>query len=200
MNKQLNDEEKDSQLRDDIRLLGALLGEIIAEQQGLPVFAAIEEVRQLSVQYRRFDDNAARTKLEARLEALTQDETISLIRSFSIFSMLSNIAEDCHLIRRNRQHELAGMPAREASLDYTIAELSRVGVNRDVVLARLKKTESVPVLTAHPTEVQRKSVLDAQQSIIALIRHRDEIQLTLEEANAWRRCTAPQSGARRCGA
>lgn len=82
MNKQLNDEEKDSQLRDDIRLLGALLGEIIAEQQGLPVFAAIEEVRQLSVQYRRFDDNAARTKLEARLEALTQDETISLILDF----------------------------------------------------------------------------------------------------------------------
>ncbi len=179
-------DDKDSQLRDDIRLLGALLGEIIAEQQGLPVFAAIEEVRQLSVQYRRFDDNAARAKLEARLEELTQDETISLIRSFSIFSMLSNIAEDCHLIRRNRQHELAGMPAREASLDYTIPELERVGVNRDAVLARLKQTESVPVLTAHPTEVQRKSVLDAQQSIIALIRHRDEIQLTLEEANAWR--------------
>ncbi len=179
-------DDKDSQLRDDIRLLGALLGEIIAEQQGLPVFAAIEEVRQLSVQYRRFDDNAARAKLEARLEALTQDETISLIRSFSIFSMLSNIAEDCHLIRLNRQHELAGMPAREASLDYTIPELERVGVNRDKVLSRLKQTESVPVLTAHPTEVQRKSVLDAQQSIIALIRHRDEIQLTLEEANAWR--------------
>lgn len=179
-------DDKDSPLREDIRLLGALLGEIIAEQQGLPVFTAIEEVRQLSVQYRRFDDNAARAELEARLEALSQDETISLIRSFSIFSMLSNIAEDCHLIRRNRQHELAGMPAREASLDYTIAELNRVGVNRDAVLARLKQTESVPVLTAHPTEVQRKSVLDAQQSIIALIRHRDEIQLTLEEANAWR--------------
>jgi len=182
----VNQDDKDQQLRDDIRLLGALLGEIIAEQQGLPVFNAIEEVRQLSVQYRRFDDKAARAKLEARLEALSQDETISLIRSFSIFSMLSNIAEDCHLIRRNRQHELAGMPAREASLDYTIPELERVGVNRDAVLARLKQTESVPVLTAHPTEVQRKSVLDAQQSIIALIRHRDEIQLTREEANAWR--------------
>jgi len=186
VNNLVNEEDKDQQLRDDIRLLGALLGEIIAEQQGLPVFTAIEEVRQLSVQYRRFDDNTARAKLEARLEALTQDETISLIRSFSIFSMLSNIAEDCHLIRRNRQHELVGMPAREASLDYTIAELNRVGVNRDAVLARLKQTESVPVLTAHPTEVQRKSVLDAQQSIIALIRHRDEIQLTLEERNAWR--------------
>jgi phosphoenolpyruvate carboxylase len=182
----VNQDDKDQQLRDDIRLLGALLGEIIAEQQGLPVFNAIEEVRQLSVQYRRFDDKAARAKLEARLEALSQDETISLIRSFSIFSMLSNIAEDCHLIRRNRQHELAGMPAREASLDYTIPELERVGVNREAVLVRLKQTESVPVLTAHPTEVQRKSVLDAQQSIIALIRHRDEIQLTREEANAWR--------------
>ncbi|MCZ8016331.1 MAG: phosphoenolpyruvate carboxylase [Limnobacter sp.] len=182
----MNIEDKDQQLRDDIRLLGALLGEIIAEQQGQPVFAAIEEVRQLSVQYRRFDDKAARAKLEARLEALSQDETISLIRSFSIFSMLSNIAEDCHLIRRNRQHELADMPAREASLDYTIPELNRVGVNRSDLLARLKQTESVPVLTAHPTEVQRKSVLDAQQSIIALIRQRDEIQLTKEEAEAWR--------------
>jgi len=182
----VNIEDKDQQLRDDIRLLGALLGEIIAEQQGQPVFAAIEEVRQLSVQYRRFDDKAARAQLEARLEALSQDETISLIRSFSIFSMLSNIAEDCHLIRRNRQHELAGMPAREASLDFTIPELNRVGVNRNALLARLKQTESVPVLTAHPTEVQRKSVLDAQQSIIALIRQRDEIQLTKEEAQAWR--------------
>jgi phosphoenolpyruvate carboxylase len=182
----VNIEDKDQQLRDDIRLLGALLGEIIAEQQGRPVFAAIEEVRQLSVQYRRFDDKAARAKLEARLEALSQDETISLIRSFSIFSMLSNIAEDCHLIRRNRQHELAGMPAREASLDYTIPELNRVGVHRDALLARLKQTESVPVLTAHPTEVQRKSVLDAQQSIIALIRNRDEIRLTAEEMDAWR--------------
>ena len=182
----MNIEDKDQQLRDDIRLLGALLGEIIAEQQGQPVFAAIEEVRQLSVQYRRFDDKAARAQLEARLEALSQDETISLIRSFSIFSMLSNIAEDCHLIRRNRQHELAGMTAREASLDYTIPELNRVGVSRNALLTRLKHTESVPVLTAHPTEVQRKSVLDAQQSIIALIRHRDEIRLTTDEATAWR--------------
>ena len=66
----MNIEDKDQQLRDDIRLLGALLGEIIAEQQGQPVFAAIEEVRQLSVQYRRFDDKAARAQLEARLEAL----------------------------------------------------------------------------------------------------------------------------------
>ena len=78
MSSSVNQDDQDQQLRDDIRLLGALLGEIIAEQQGLPVFNAIEEVRQLSVQYRRFDDKAARAKLEARLEALSQDETISL--------------------------------------------------------------------------------------------------------------------------
>jgi len=61
-------EDKDSPLREDIRLLGALLGEIIAEQQGLPVFTAIEEVRQLSVQYRRFDDDAARAELAAHYD------------------------------------------------------------------------------------------------------------------------------------
>ncbi|MFN4328815.1 MAG: phosphoenolpyruvate carboxylase [Limnobacter sp.] len=178
--------DKDSPLKEDIRLLGGLLGEVIAEQQGQAVFEAIEEIRQLSVKYRRFDDLGARQRLEDRLAGLSRDETISLIRSFSVFSMLSNIAEDCHLIRRNRQHELAGMPAREASLDYTVDELVAQGVPVQALVDRLSQSETVPVLTAHPTEVQRKSVLDAQQSISELLRQRDFTTLTPIEQLQWR--------------
>lgn len=178
--------EKDEQLRQDIRLLGGLLGEIIQEQQGRSTFESIEQVRQLSVKYRRFEDVQAREQLEARLEKLSQDETISLIRAFSIFSMLSNIAEDCHLMRRTRQFELQGSAPREGSLEFTLDELQKHGKSRADLAKRLADSETVAVLTAHPTEVQRKSVLDAQQSITALIRQRDATDMTLKEKEEWR--------------
>lgn len=178
--------EKDEQLRQDIRLLGGLLGEIIQEQQGRSIFENIEQVRQLSVKYRRFEDVQAREQLETRLEKLSQDETISLIRAFSIFSMLSNIAEDCHLMRRTRQFELQGSAPREGSLEFTLDELQKHGKSRADLAKRLADSETVAVLTAHPTEVQRKSVLDAQQSITALIRQRDATEMTLKEKEEWR--------------
>lgn len=178
--------EKDEQLRQDIRLLGGLLGEIIQEQQGRPTFDNIEQVRQLSVKYRRFEDVPAREQLEARLEKLSQDETISLIRAFSIFSMLCNIAEDCHLMRRTRQFDLQGSAPREGSLEFTLDELQKHGKSRADLAKRLADSETVAVLTAHPTEVQRKSVLDAQQSITALIRQRDATEMTPAEKEEWR--------------
>lgn len=178
--------EKDEQLRQDIRLLGGMLGEIIQEQQGRSIFENIEQVRQLSVKYRRFEDVQAREQLETRLEKLSQDETISLIRAFSIFSMLSNIAEDCHLMRRTRQFELQGSAPREGSLEFTLDELQKHGKSRADLAKRLADSETVAVLTAHPTEVQRKSVLDAQQSITALIRQRDATEMTLKEREEWR--------------
>ncbi|MDH4394778.1 MAG: phosphoenolpyruvate carboxylase [Limnobacter sp.] len=186
LNTGLNLIEKDEQLRQDIRLLGGMLGEIIQEQQGQSIFDNIEQVRQLSVKYRRFDDVQAREQLEARLEKLSQDETISLIRAFSIFSMLSNIAEDCHLMRRTRQFEMQGKAPREGSLEFTLDELQKHGKSRADLAKRLADSETVAVLTAHPTEVQRKSVLDAQQSISALIRQRDATEMTPAEKEEWR--------------
>lgn len=180
----LTDDSGES-LREDIRLLGGLLGEIIQEQQGPVVFEAIENVRKLSVQYRRFDDANARNALEAQLSALSKDETVTLIRAFSIFSMLSNIAEDCQLIRRAREHELKGSSPREGSLDYTFDELSRLGKSRADIARRLANSETVAVLTAHPTEVQRKSVLDAQQDIASLLRLRDSTPMTAAERRQW---------------
>ena len=92
----------DLALREDIRLLGRLLGDIVRQQQGEAVFATVERIRQISIQFRRDDDDAARSELEATLNSLSRDTTIEIVRAFAYFSHLANIAEDQHNIRSAR--------------------------------------------------------------------------------------------------
>jgi len=105
--------DKDAPLREDIRLLGRLLGDTVRDQQGEAVFGLIERIRQNSVRFRRDDDIAARRELEEILDALSREQTIQVVRAFSYFSHLANIAEDQHHIRRSRAHLIAGSAARE---------------------------------------------------------------------------------------
>ncbi|HMZ30844.1 MAG TPA: phosphoenolpyruvate carboxylase, partial [Thauera aminoaromatica] len=97
-------QDKDAPLRDDIRLLGRLLGDTVRDQQGEAAFGLIERIRQNSVRFRRDDDIAARRELEDILDALSREQTIQVVRAFSYFSHLANIAEDQHHIRRRRAH------------------------------------------------------------------------------------------------
>ena len=92
----------DLALRKDIRLLGRLLGDVVRQQQGEAVFATVERIRQISIQFRRDDDDAARSELEATLNSLSRDTTIEIVRAFAYFSHLANIAEDQHNIRSAR--------------------------------------------------------------------------------------------------
>src|SRR5262245_28475834 len=110
--------DKDQPLRDDIRLLGRLLGETVREREGEEIFAVIEKIRQLSLRHHRDDDHSARRELVDVLDALSLDETVLVVRAFSYFSHLANIAEDQHHIRRGRAHALAGSPPREGDLAY----------------------------------------------------------------------------------
>ncbi|HAG76343.1 MAG TPA: hypothetical protein DCL53_12970, partial [Thauera sp.] len=87
---------KDHPLREDIRLLGRVLGDTVREQEGDATFDCIEQIRQNSVRFRRDDDIAARRELEDILDALSRDQTIQVVRAFSYFSHLANIAEDQH--------------------------------------------------------------------------------------------------------
>ena len=96
------DIEADARLREDIRLLGRILGDTVRDQQGAAAFELIERIRQNSVRFRRDDDIAARRELEAMLDALSREQTIQVARAFSYFSHLANIAEDQHHIRRSR--------------------------------------------------------------------------------------------------
>jgi phosphoenolpyruvate carboxylase len=165
---------KNQPLVDDIRLLGRILGDVIREQEGHEAFELIERVRQLSVAYRLKRDASAGRVLDRLLKNLSGDQTVSVIRAFSYFSHLANIAEDRHHVRRREVHEREGH-LQEGSLAMAFERLFDAGLRAEEVAATLAQAYISPVLTAHPTEVQRKSILDAERAIAELVGARDRL-------------------------
>ena len=160
--------EKNKPLVDDIRLLGRILGDVIREQEGQAAFDLVERVRQLAVAYRLKRDARAGRGLDRLLTGLSGDRTVSVIRAFSYFSHLANIAEDRHHLRRRSVHDAQGH-LQEGSLAMAFERLARRGINADRIAETLQHAFISPVLTAHPTEVQRKSILDAERAIAELL-------------------------------
>ncbi len=161
-------------LVEDIRLLGRILGDVIRDQEGEAVFVLIEQIRQLSVAFRRDADHAANKTLSKLLTSLSSDETVSVIRAFTYFSHLANLAEDRHHIRRRAIHERAGS-TQQGSIELTLKRLHAAGIEPPAIAQALANSFVSPVLTAHPTEVQRKSILDGERSIAHLLTARDDI-------------------------
>ena len=179
---QLDVAEKDLPLRDDIRLLGRILGDTVRGQEGDAVFAIVERIRQASVRFHRDEDRAAQRELDSTLDGLSRDQTIQIIRAFSYFSHLANIAEDQHHIRRTRAHAQAASAPREGTLAHALARAAEAGISRDQ-LRRFFDTALVsPVLTAHPTEVRRKSTIDREVEVAQLLAQRDRMRHTPEES------------------
>ncbi|KVV41952.1 phosphoenolpyruvate carboxylase [Burkholderia ubonensis] len=174
-------EDKDRPLFEDIRFLGRLLGDVVREQEGDAVFDVVETIRQTAVKFRREDDREAAQTLEKKLRKLTPEQTVSVVRAFSYFSHLANIAEDRHHNRRRRIHALAGSAPQPGTVAFALDQLKQAGGASKGVLQRFfDDALIVPVLTAHPTEVQRKSILDAQHDIARLLAERDQ-ELTARE-------------------
>ena len=107
-----DDADKDRALRDDIRLLGRILGDTVREQEGEETYALVEQIRQASIRFHRHNEAGARRELEAVLDSLSADQTLAIVRAFSYFSHLANIAEDQHHIRRNRAHAILALGRR----------------------------------------------------------------------------------------
>ena len=174
-------QDKELPLREDIRLLGRILGDTLREQEGEGVFDLIERTRQNAIRFRRDRDPEAKRELEAMLNKLDPVRTIAVVRAFSYFSQLANIAEDQHHNRRRRAHLIAGSPPQEGSVALALSRAGAEGVTAEQVSAFFRSALISPVLTAHPTEVQRKSILDCQLEIARLLTERDRLQLTPEE-------------------
>ncbi|RAI04561.1 phosphoenolpyruvate carboxylase [Acuticoccus sediminis] len=174
-------DDKDAPLREDIRLVGRLLGEVVRTQEGGEIFALIEQVRKLGLRFHRDEDPTAREELEDILSHLSRGGAIQTIRAFSYFSHLANICEDQHHIRRNRAHQIAKSDPRDGSLALTLSRLAEGGFTPDDIRAALEHALISPVLTAHPTEVRRKSALDREREIAALLTQRDRGNLTPQE-------------------
>jgi phosphoenolpyruvate carboxylase len=163
-------------LVEDIRLLGRMLGDVIREQEGVEAYDLIEKIRTLSVAFRRDADHEADKALKKLLKSLSGDQTVSVIRAFTYFSHLANLAEDRHHIRRREIHERAG-DTQEGSIEVAMSRLRWAGISTKTISNTLAHSYVSPVLTAHPTEVQRKSILDAERDIAQLLTTRDEIKL-----------------------
>ncbi len=113
--------EEDARLRNDIRLLGRILGDTVRDQEGADVFDLVERIRQTSIRFHRDDDRPARRELELILDSMSISQTVRIVRAFSYFSHLANIAEDQNNIRQMRTRSTAGGAPRSGTLALTLA-------------------------------------------------------------------------------
>lgn len=176
--------DKDLPLREDIRLLGRLLGDTIRSQEGEEVFETVERIRQTSIRFHRDEDGGARLLLERILDGLSLARAAKIIRGFSYFSHLANIAEDQHRIRRSRAHARAGSPPRPSTMAYALSQAKEAGVSRQDIEDFFTSASVCPVLTAHPTEVRRSSTIGREMEIAELLARGDRLDATPEEEAA----------------
>ncbi|HEY4633901.1 MAG TPA: phosphoenolpyruvate carboxylase, partial [Candidatus Limnocylindrales bacterium] len=172
----------------EVRLLGALLGEVITEQAGVETFELVERIRRRTIALRHGDDPAERARLEAELDGLDLGATEAVITAFSLYFQLVNLAEARGRVRALRRRERA---ARDGYLDDSVAEAvarlrasGRTDADLDEAFARLRIT---PVLTAHPTEARRRTALVALRRCAVLLERLDDPRLTPSEDREIRR-------------
>jgi len=186
-------EKRDSErpLAEDIRLLGRILGDVIRVQEGPEAYELVEQIRKLSVAFRRDADHEADKALKKLLKSLPGDRAVSVIRAFTYFSHLANLAEDRHHIRRRAIHERAGH-TQVCSIDVALQRLRWAGITPRTISVMLATSYVSPVLTAHPTEVQRQSILDAERDIAHLLTERDAIKARAAAVNAAKDALSPK--------
>jgi phosphoenolpyruvate carboxylase len=186
-------DKRDSErpLVEDIRLLGRILGDVIRTQEGPEAYELVEQIRKLSVAFRRDADHEADKALKKLLKGLPGDRAVSVIRAFTYFSHLANLAEDRHHIRRRAIHERAGH-TQEGSIDVALQRLRWAGITPKSISDMLATSYVAPVLTAHPTEVQRKSILDAERDIAHLLTERDAVKARAAAVNAAKDALTPK--------
>lgn len=157
-------------LREDIRFLGGVLGDTIRDHEGPEVFDLIERVRVEAFRVRR--EEVGRSAVADMLDGVDVTVALPLIRAFSYFVLLANLAEDLQRDRRREAHEAAGEPPQDSSLAATYRKLDAAALPEAKVAELLTDALVSPVITAHPTETRRRTVFDVQTKITELMRRR----------------------------
>ena len=170
-----HDPAKELPLTEDIRLLGRLLGDVIRDQEGPTIFELIEQIRQLAVAYHVKNDDTSGNALGQLLQRLPIAQTVQVLRAFTYFSHLINLAEDQHHLRRRHHYERMNQ-VQSGSLQASVTQLQARGINKEAVAALLRRAHVSPVLTAHPTEVQRTIILTAESAIARLLQERNTLK------------------------
>src|SRR5262249_38410944 len=169
------------QLRDDVRLLGELLGQVLQHHEGSDLFVIVEAVRALSKSAHAGNDGDFDT-LADRLRDLPIDEAFRVARAFAHFLTLANIAEQHHRVRRRREYaqQDSSRPQR-GSCEETCARLIGAGVDVATLDRAIRSIRIELVLTAHPTEIARRTLLQKQHRIAAELALLDKPDLTAAE-------------------
>ena len=157
-------------MREDIRLLGAILGDTVRDQNGDAVFDLVDRARVESFRVRRSEID--RGELAGLFRDIDVHQAIPVIRAFTHFALLANVAEDIHRERRRAVHEAAGEPPQDSSLAATYLKLDDAQLDAAAVADGLTGALVSPVITAHPTETRRRTVFDTQHHITELMRLR----------------------------
>ena len=213
---------REAPLRRDVRSLGRLLGDILCEQEGPSLFELVEELRRLTIRNRELHGeevvapgapptpatdqresspppSAVSANLLARAEGgiadLPLEAAHALTKAFATFFELTNLAETNHRKRRRRAHEILGLPPLPGSFEGTLVRMRDAGIAADVALEWLQSVEVVPVFTAHPTEVARRTVRFKRRRISAELALLDSLPLTDAEALAHQRAIAAEIAA-----
>lgn len=166
-------------LRSDIRLLGGILGDTVREHAGEEIFELVEQARVESFRVRRSELD--RGELADRLARVRTDQAVPVIRAFTQFALLANLAEDLHRERRRAMHVRAGEAPQASSLAHTFRLLEDAHLAPSNVAGALRHALVAPVLTAHPTETRRRTVFETQHRITELMRYRGRTELDPRE-------------------
>jgi phosphoenolpyruvate carboxylase len=167
----------DPRLRRDVRLLGEILGRVLVEQEGEELLEQEEQLRRHARDARSTGRAAARRRLRDAVGALDGERQALVLRAFGVYFQLVNLAEQHHRLRRRREYEHEGRGPRE-SLAEAMAELDRAGVERSRIAEAAKGLSLELVLTAHPTEATRRTVLAANLRLSRLLAGLDDAALT----------------------
>jgi len=196
--------EKDLPLRNDVSMLGALVGDTLVEQHGAGLLRQVETVRRAAI-LRREGDGSSADVLERALASLGMEDVRRITKAFSTYLRLVNLAEKTHRIRRRREYQKSGTASQRGSLDQVIAALAEAGVEADSVSQALAGLRIQPVFTAHPTEATRRSFLEKEHSILHRLVERLNPDLTPQEESqtldrirdainsAWQTSTVPSA-------
>jgi len=158
-------EEKDQSLRDDVRTLGAMVGDLIREQNGAELFELVENARLRAIRRREGNEKPGE-ELAALVGALDPETASQLIRAFSTYFQMVNTAEKVHRIRRRRDYLRDVRVYQPGGLEDSLIKLKASGKTIDDVQDLLNSMSIEPVFTAHPTESTRRTILRKEQNIV----------------------------------
>ncbi|MEO6228219.1 MAG: phosphoenolpyruvate carboxylase, partial [Thermomonas sp.] len=156
--------ETDALLRDDVRRLGAMVGQVIAEQVSPAFLAQVEALRRAAIARR--EDGAHADALAEPLALVSLPEAEALVRAFAAYFGTTNLAERVHRIRRRRDYQRSGSAPQPGGLEAVLTELRDAGIGYEAFNDLLQRLSIEPVFTAHPTEAMRRVLLEKERDVV----------------------------------